>query len=189
MKADADDALVVRIRQRDDAAFKTLFDRYYPRVFSFVNRRLGDAGLAEEVVGDVFFEVWRSAEGFRGASKVSTWLFGIATYKSLEANRNRKRHKRAAVIPTQDEILNRAADEFDTMGQVEARSELRWIRGRIDGLPDGQKQVAVLSLFEGRSNDEIARELGISAGTVKSRLSRARRELRRRPPLRGEVRS
>ena len=184
-----DDALLARIRERDDTAFRTLFERYYARIFSFVERRLSDAGLSEEVTADVFFEVWRSAETFRGASKVSTWLFGIATFKCLEADRSRRRRKRSAVIPTRDEVLQRAPDERDTIGQVEARSELRWIRGRVDGLPEGQREVALLSLFEGRSNDEIARELGISAGTVKSRLSRARRELRRRPPLRGEARS
>jgi RNA polymerase sigma-70 factor (ECF subfamily) len=185
---DSDDALVARIRERDDEAFRTLFDRYYTRIFSFSNRRLNDAALCEEVTGDVFFEVWRSVDAFRGASKVSTWLFGIATFKCLEADRNRRRHKRAAVIPTQDEILQQAPDDFDTLGQVEARSELRAIRGRIDALPEGQREVALLALFEGRSNDEIASELGISSGTVKSRLSRARRELRGRPPLRGEAR-
>ncbi len=188
MKPDSDDALVARIRERDDAAFRLLFDRYYARIFSFSNRRLGDGALSEEVAADVFFEVWRSADAFRGASKVSTWLFGIATFKCLEADRNRRRHKRAAVIPTKDELLHQAADEFDTFGQIEARSELRWIRGKIDGLPEGQREVALLSLFEGRSNDEIATELGISCGTVKSRLSRARRELRQRAPLRGEAR-
>ncbi len=181
--------LVVRIRERDDVAFRTLFDRYYPRIFAFVVRRLSDGALAEEVTSDVFFEVWRSADGFRGDSKVSTWLFGIATYKCLEADRNRRRRKRSSVIPTQDEILHAAPDEFDTAGAIEARSELRAVRGQIEELPDGQRAVAVLALFDGRSTEEIAQELGISTGTVKSRLSRARRELRRRPPLRGEVRS
>ena len=183
-----DQTLIECIKQRDDAAFRSLFDLYYTRIFAFAQRRLNDVALSEEVTADVFFEVWRSAEGFRGASKVSTWLFGIATYKCLEADRNRRRHKRAAVIPTQDEILWRASDNVDAQATLEARSELRWIRGRIEALPEGQREVAELALFDGHSTDEIAERLGLSPGTVKSRLSRARRELRRRPPARGELR-
>ena len=184
----SDTALIECIKRGEDDAFRSLFDSYYARIFAFVQRRLKDMALAEEVTADVFFEVWRSAEGFRGASKVSTWLFGIATYKCLEADRNRRRHKRAAVIPTQDEILWRASDDTDAQAALEARSELRWIRTRIDALPEGQREVAELALFDGQSTEEIAQRLGLSPGTVKSRLSRARRELRRRPPMRGELR-
>ena len=183
-----DDELIDAIRERDDEAFRALFDRFYPRIFSFVLRRLNDAPLCEEVTADVFFEVWRSVASFRGASKVSTWLFGIATFKCLEADRNRRRYKRASVVSVQDELLQRAPDLRDPIAKLEARSELRWLRSRLDQLPEGQREVALLALLDGRSTDEIASELGISPGTVKSRLSRARRELRARPPLRGEVR-
>ena len=58
---DADRALIARVADEDEAAHRVLFDSYYPRVFSFVARRLGDESLSEEVVADVFFEVWRSA--------------------------------------------------------------------------------------------------------------------------------
>lgn len=183
-----DDRLIERIRSQDEMAFRELFDKYYPRVFAFVRRRLDDPALSEEVVGDVFFEVWRSAAVFRGASRVSTWIFGIATFKSLEADRNRRRLKRSTVVSTDDEILQQAPDQKGAVAYLEARSELRWIEQRIGNLSDSQRQVAELALLEGRSTEEIASQLGISTGTVKSRLSRARRELRPRPPRgRGEM--
>lgn len=176
-----DDALIERIRARDAAAFRTLFDRYYARLISFVQRRLADHELSEEVVADTFFEVWRGATGFRGASRVSTWLFGIATFKCREADRNRRRLKRASVVSAEPALLQAVGDDREILDQLEARSDLRWLHRRFDSLPDVQREVAELA-GEERSVDEMAGQLGVSPGTVKSRLSRARRSLRARPP-------
>lgn len=184
----ADDALIKRIQSRDHAAFRTLFDRYYARLFAFAERRLGDPALSEEVVADAFFEVWRGAPAFRGASRVSTWLFGIATFKCREADRNRRRLKRAYVVSAEPELLQAVSDDREIIDQLEARSDLRWLRRRFDQLPAVQREVAELA-GEEQSVDDMASELGVSSGTVKSRLSRARRALRRPPPsTRGEVR-
>jgi RNA polymerase sigma-70 factor (ECF subfamily) len=174
----ADRALLEQVIEQDSGAFRELFQRYYPRVFAFVQARLGDSGLSEETVADVFFEVWRSASGFRGASKVSTWIFGIATYKSLEADRNRRRLKRSAVVPTNIEVLHQFADDRDESATIEARDELRWFHEMLGALPDGQREVLELALVEGLDNQEIAAHLGVATGTVKSRLFRARNELR-----------
>lgn len=178
----SDDALLDAIGARDAAAFRSLYERYLPRVFSFVQRRVGDPSLSEEVVADVFFEIWRGAPSFRGSSRVSTWIFGIATFKSREADRNRRRLKRSSVVATPVEALHRVRDERDAAAALEARDELRWLRHRIRALPDGQRRIVELAVLEGRDTEEIADALGISHGTVKSRLSRARRELRGRPP-------
>jgi len=178
----SDEVLLEAVRARDPAAFRSLYERYLPRVFAFVQRRLGDPSLTEEVVADVFFEIWRGAPGFRGASRISTWIFGIATFKSREADRNRRRLKRSTVVATPVEALHRVRDERDAGAALEARDELRWLRHRIRSLPDGQRRIVELAVLEGRDTEEIAGELGISHGTVKSRLSRARRELRGRPP-------
>jgi RNA polymerase sigma-70 factor (ECF subfamily) len=179
-----DDALIERIRARDHSAFRTLFDRYYARVFAFAQRRLGDAELSEEVVADAFFEVWRGAPGFRGASRVSTWLFGIATFKCREADRNRKRLKRAYVVSAEPALLQAVSDDRAILDQLEARSDLRWLRRRFDSLPAMQREVAELAGQE-QSVDEMASRLRVSSGTVKSRVSRARRALRTAPPESG----
>jgi RNA polymerase sigma factor (sigma-70 family) len=183
-----DEVLMERIQKRDHAAFRALFDRYYARLFSFADRRLNDPGLSEEVVADAFFEVWRGAPGFRGASRVSTWLFGIATFKCREADRNRRRLKRAYVVSAEPALLQAVSDDREILDQLEARSDLRWLRSRFDALPEVQREVAELAGRE-QSVDDMASELGVSSGTVKSRLSRARRALRKSPPSsRGEAR-
>jgi RNA polymerase sigma-70 factor (ECF subfamily) len=183
-----DEVLIERIQKRDHVAFRALFDRYYARLFSFAQRRLSDAELSEEVVADAFFEVWRGAPSFRGASRVSTWLFGIATFKCREADRNRRRLKRAYVVSAEPALLQAVSDDQELIEQLEARSDLRWLRRRFDELPAVQREVAQLA-GEEQSVDDIAGKLGVSPGTVKSRLSRARRALRTPPPSsRGEVR-
>jgi DNA-directed RNA polymerase specialized sigma24 family protein len=83
----SDRALLARVVDRDQAAHRLIFERYYKRVLAFVRRRVNDDGLAEEVAADVFYEVWRNAAAYRGESPVTTWVFGIANLKALSARR------------------------------------------------------------------------------------------------------
>lgn len=174
----ADRILLSKVSERDEAAYRDLFQRYYPRVFAFVNRRLRDSDGSEEVVSDTFFEVWRGASRFEGKSQVSTWIFGIATFKCREAQRARSRLKRSSVISTPDEQLANYPDQRDPEARLIARDELRWAKHRLDDLPDGQRKVVELTAVDGESADAVAERLSLSTGTVKSRLSRARRQLR-----------
>ena len=177
--AASDDHLLDGIRARDSAALRALFQRYHRRVFHFVLRRLGDPGLAEEVVADVFFEVWRSIDHFAGASRPSTWIYGIAHFKSASAHRDRSRHKRASVVPTNIESLHRVADERSSGDRLDAREELRIVHRVLASLPEDQRTVLELAVIEGLPYDEIAERLGLPAGTIKTRVSRARGKLRR----------
>ena len=173
-----DAELLDRIREQDSAALRTLFQRYYTRVYWFVQRRLHDANLAEEVVADVFFEVWRSAHSFAGASRPSTWIFGIAHFKCVGAHRDRRRHKRASVIPTNVETLHRVADDHDVHERFAARDELRLVQEAIAVLPEEQRRVIELALIQGLPYEEIATQLQVPEGTVKTRVARARARLR-----------
>jgi RNA polymerase sigma-70 factor (ECF subfamily) len=175
----SDETLLERIRERDSAALRALFERYHTRVFHFAMRRLRDAGLAEEVVADVFYEVWRSVDHFQGASRPSTWIFGIANFKSAGAHRDRRRHKRAAVVPTNVESLHRIADDRDAGARLAARQELGLVRRALASLPAEQREVIELALVEGLPYEEIATRLGVAEGTVKTRVARARARLRR----------
>lgn len=177
--ADGDEALIARIRERDSGALRALFHRYQGRVFHFVLRRLGDPGLAEEVVADVFFEVWRSVDHFAGASRPSTWIFGIAHFKATGAHRDRTRLKRAAVVPTNVEFLHGVADDTDADARLAAREDLGRVRQVLESLPDDQREVLELAVLEGLPYEEIADRLGVPEGTVKTRVSRARTRLRR----------
>ena len=170
--------LIQRIAQRDVSAHRTLFDRYYRRVFGMVRRRLDDDALAEEVVSDVFFEIWRGAEAFRGDSQVSTWIFGIAHFKILTAVRRKTSKAASAVIPTKIETLHRFASESPPTQELESRELLRDALRAIDRLPEGQREALRLAAVEGWDYSEIAEHLGVTENTVKTRVSRARARLR-----------
>jgi len=148
-------------------------------VFHFVMRRLQDPSLAEEVIADVFFEVWRSVEHFAGASRPSTWIFGIAHFKATGAHRDRSRHKRASVIPTNVESLHRVPDDGDADARLIARDELRSVERVLNALPAEQRELIELALVEGLPYEQIAHRLGVPEGTVKTRVARARARLRR----------
>jgi RNA polymerase sigma-70 factor (ECF subfamily) len=173
-----DPALIERVKSQDARAHRVLFDRYYARVLSFLQRRLRDRELAEETAADVFFEIWRNAVAFRGASLASTWIFGIAHFKCLEADRRRRRMKRSQVLPTNVEFLHRVADPRDLVNDLGVRAELRQVQGMLARLPVEQRATVELALIEGLGYDEIAARLGVPEGTIKARVARARARLR-----------
>lgn len=164
---------------QDHSAFRTLFDRYYPRVFVFVRRRVDDEELAREVTSDVFLEVWSNAANFRGESKISTWVFGIARFKCMEAIRLRSRFKRSRVIATKDEVISEVPDPRDSGTNLDARQDLRRVATLVQRLPEEQRLALEMTVLDGLPIEEIARRQNVSRGTVKTRVSRARRGLRR----------
>ena len=175
-----DRRLLAGIRQGNEEAFQDLFRSYYGRVQAFVLGRVSDAQLAQEIAGDVFFEVWRSAERFRGESRVSSWLFGIAHYRCLAALRERRAAKRSRVIPTGIEYLQAVPDSSQGPERIDSREELQMVMDEIERLPENYRAVAELALVEGLSHDQIADKLGIRPDNVRTRVSRARAQLRRR---------
>jgi len=178
--ADAHDAeLLGRVAGGDLEAFRSLFARFYPRIFAFVQRRLRDPSLVEDTVIEVFYEVWRSAGRFRGESRASTYLCGIAHFKALAALRAQGRSKRSAVLPTDPEILSQAADPDDLVSRLEGRDDVRRVRAALATLSDGHREAVELAFLDGLPYAEIAERLGIAEGTVKTRVARARAQLRR----------
>jgi RNA polymerase sigma-70 factor, ECF subfamily len=85
----SDEALIKAIADGDRRAMQTLFQRHHVRVYRFVQRLTNDASVAEDLVSDVFMDVWRQADGFKAQSQVSTWLMSIARHKALSALRRR----------------------------------------------------------------------------------------------------
>ena len=165
--------------RRDREAYRALFDRYYPRVFVFVRRRLEDQELAREITSDVFLEVWASAPTFRGESKISSWIFGIARFKCLEALRQRGRLKRSRVIATEDEVIAQVPEERASATQLDAREDLRRLGRMLDRIPSDQRDALLWTVIEGQSLEEVAERQRGTRETVKTRVSRARRALRR----------
>lgn len=172
--ADPDLSLIEGIAAGRREALGLLYQRHAAALFRFIVQRLaGDAPLAEEVLQDVMLAVWQGAAGFRGDSRLLTWLFGIAHRQALQARRKRAgqlRRELAADLP------QGAADgQFQA---AELRADTTALRAAVAELPDDMRAALQLTLVEGLSCSEAAEVLGVATGTVKSRLFRGRSLLR-----------
>ena len=158
----------------DERAFAELHRRYAAVVFSFVLARTTDRGAAEEVSADVWLGCWRSARAFRGDSQVLTWLLGIAKRQIW----THARRRRIPTAPLDEEIENLADDADDPAGLVAAAASVDELVAALRSLPEDLAEVVDLAWLHELPYAQIASTLGIPAGTVKSRVSRARRILK-----------
>ena len=163
----ADERSLLQIAAGDRGAFARLFESYYPRLFRFLFRFTRSHGASEELANDVLLTVWNDAAKFRGDSKVSTWIFGIAYRKALASNRQRKSNWVA--LEDEHAVADHAGERFE---------ESDWVRHGIEALPDKQRLTIMLVYFLGMSCEETALATGVPANTVKTRMFHARRKLK-----------
>lgn len=163
----ADVRLLQRVAEHDGGAFEALFDTYHPRLFSFLFRLTRSHGAAEELANDVMLTLWKDADRFRGESKVSTWIFGIAYRQALAHLRKRK----FKLVPFVEE--DAAVDESGA--QIERED---WVRRGVEKLPPKQKLTVMLVYFLGLSCEETAKACGVPVSTVKTRMFHARRKMK-----------
>jgi len=176
-EGDAADApeLLERLRAGDARAFEELVTTHQHRVFGVALRMLGSAAEAEEVAQETFIRAHRSLAEFRGDARLSTWLYTIVSRLCL--NRLASGDRRA--VRGGEEILLRVADERGGPDAGAERGELEAALHRaIAELPEERRVVIVLRDLEGLSYEEIAQALSLELGTVRSRLHRARTDLR-----------
>lgn len=170
---DPDWALIRAMADGDVRALNEVYARYGPMLMGFLNARLGNRELAEEVVQDVMLAVWDSARTFEARSKVKTWLLVIARNRAINATRRKK-------LPLIDisQIFNLKSDDTGPMEVVVRHEAQDRVRSAIQQLPDGQREVLVLVFYHQLTGPEVAEVLDISEGTVKSRLHRAKENLK-----------
>ncbi len=172
--ADAPDFLD-RLRAGDAGAFEEFVATHQHRVFGVALRMLGAAAEAEEVAQEAFLRAHRSLGEFRGEAKLSTWLYTIVSRLCL--NRLASGDRRA--VRHGEEILLRVADTGSGPATQAERGELEEALHRAIGeLAEERRIVIILRDLEGLSYEEIAVALGLELGTVRSRLHRARMELK-----------
>ena len=174
------EALLARARRGDERAFAHLVRLHQDRIFDLLLRMLGDRAEAEDVAQEVFLAFHRALPGFRGDSRISTWLFRSAKNHCL--NRMKHRARRAADRHVALEELPEAqtAGGIETPERaLERRRQAARVQAAIDALPEEQRWVVVLREIEGCSYEEVAEILDQPVGTVKSRLHRARLALAR----------
>ena len=164
-----------RLRQGDPGAFEELVIAYQHRVFGVALRMLGNAAEAQDVAQEVFLRVHRALGGFRGDAKLSTWLYAITSRLCLTRLGAGERR----LLRYGEETLARLPDLQADPGREVERSELEAALHRaIAELSDERRIVVVLRDLEGLSYQEIAAALDLELGTVRSRLHRARLDLK-----------
>jgi len=164
---------VERLRAGDPGAFEELVRSYQHRVFGVAVRMLGNAAEAEEIAQEVFLRVHRSVSEFRGEAKLSTWLYAITSRLCLNRLQSgERRHRHAGEEALADVPAGEAGGELER-NEVETA-----LRQAIAALPEERRIVVVLRDVEGLSYEEIARTLDLEPGTVRSRLHRARMDLK-----------
>ena len=167
--------LVERLKAGEPRAFEDLVRAYQHRVFGVALRMLGARADAEDVAQEVFLRVHRAIGRFRGEAKLSTWLYGIASNLCLNrlASADRKRRH-----PDDEAVMRAVSGTGDAAGAVERSEVEAALHQAIAELPDDRRIVVVLRDLEGLSYDEIAQALELEPGTVRSRLHRARLDLK-----------
>ena len=178
-------ALVQAAREGDIAAFETLLKRYDRNVFRIANHITQNREDAEDVVQDAFLKAYQKLDQFQGNSKFYTWLVRIAVNEALMKLRKRKASKTVSIdedVETEEGFVPREVTDWSPNPEQQYKqAELSDILEKtIQGLPAGFRTVFVLRDVEGLSTEETADALGLSVPAVKSRLLRARLQLRER---------
>ena len=167
-----DEALVRSIAHGDKRAMQVLFARHNVRVYRFIARLLGDSAPAEDLVSEVFLDVWRKAQQFEGRSQVSTWLLGIARYKALT-------HLRRRTVDQLDEEAAHAIEDPADSPQcvLEKKDEGVLLRKALMKLSRAHREIIDLIYYHERSMEEVSEILQIPEATVRTRMFYARKRL------------
>lgn len=166
--------IIARARRGDADAFEQLVVAYREQVFRLALRMCGSEADADEVAQEAFLSAWKALPNFRGESQFSTWLYQLTTHAAIDLMRREKRQIAAADIT---EVS--AADPAPSPQQQAEQSEQREIvRDAILQLAPEQREVVVLRFMEELSYEEIGAVLKLPSGTVKSRLNRAKAQLK-----------
>jgi RNA polymerase sigma-70 factor, ECF subfamily len=158
------------------SAFEVLYERYERRVFNYVRTFLRQSTIAEDVVIDTMTAVWHGARNFTQASRVSTWIFGIARHKALDAVRKAGSHPDPLPLDQSEEPIDTDEDPSATM---EHGHTAQLMLRAIARLSEDHREILRLAFYEDLPYEEIATLLSIPDNTVKTRVFYAKQQLRR----------
>lgn len=178
-----EELLVRKAKQGDSDAFEELMQDYFKRIYNIALRMAGNADDAADMTQEIMLKLFRNIGAFKGNSKLSTWIYRVATNTCLDELKKIRRHPAVSInaeIDTGDgEFLREVEDTSPTPEQSAQQHELRdMVAAAITRLSPDHRAAIVLRDIRGFSYDEIARILGCSEGTIKSRISRARTQLK-----------
>jgi RNA polymerase sigma-70 factor (ECF subfamily) len=172
MQSTADEVLIGRIANGDRLAMQVLYARHHVRVFRFVARLVRDDSTAEDLISEVFLDVWRQAGRFEGRSSASTWMLAIARFKALSALRRRPDEE---LDEDSAAAIEDGSDDPEIALEKKDKSAL--IRKCLAGLSAQHREVVDLAYYHDKSVEEVAEIVGIPENTVKTRMFYARKRL------------
>ena len=168
----SDQAMIAGIRGGREEAMAQLYDRYSSIVYSVALRVLGDTGAAEDILQDVFMQLWRKPESFdANRGNLAPWLAVIARHRAIDALRRRK--------PEMDVSEVVIALDLDLEEEAGRKIAIEKVRAALAAMPAEQRKAVELAFFEGLTHSEVAAKTGEPLGTVKTRIRGALQSLRK----------
>lgn len=175
----ADEILIEKCKRGDTNSFEILVLKYQRRIFNLIFRLTNELEVVEDIAQEVFLKAYNAINDFKGKSSFSTWIYRIAVNTSLNYIKSNKRHQHKSLDDDPPEKYNLISNNLSDIELFIERQELsKKIEEAIGSLNHEQKTIFVLRDVEGLSYEEIGKILDCPSGTVRSRLFRARRELR-----------
>ncbi len=175
LKKYSESELVSLLQNHDKQAFNYLYDNYSEALFGVIYRMVEDKELAEDILQDVFVKIWNNFSNYNNLKgRLFTWMLNITRNLTIDTLRSKGYKKQSKIRNTENSVNNfvdhsSGADRFDSLG----------IRKHLAHLKNDQKQIIDLAYFSGFTQDEIAKQLSIPLGTVKTRMRTAIIELRK----------
>ena len=174
VRGESDSRILADARQGSERAFRKLVDRYHPLAYAVVRGVLGDRPDVEDVVQDVFVRVYRGLRGFRGDSKLSTWVYTIARNEAVNATR-----KRTPGGESLEDVVLATPEESRPDEQYRRKAEREHIERCLSELDEDYRVALELRYMGEMSYQEIAETMELPIGTVKTYIHRAKIELKR----------
>lgn len=179
---DDDLEIVNRVKAGDSAAFSELVHKYKKPILNLIYRLMGSADEAEDLAQEAFLRAYRGLSKFEARAKFFTWLYRIAMNVALRARKRRSRYSfeslEQKVENGSSEMRRAIATSSGPSSKMEKREMQEIVKKAIGQLPDEQRSVVILYRYENLSYEEISKVLNVSLPAVKSRLHRARKNLK-----------
>jgi RNA polymerase sigma-70 factor (ECF subfamily) len=172
MQTTSDEVLIARIAGGDRLAMQVLYARHHVRVYRFVLRLVRNEATAEDLISDVFLDIWRQAGKFEGRSAPSTWMLSIARFKALSALRRRPDEELDE--ETAERVEDHADDPETALAKKDKGSALRQCLARLS---TDHREIIDLVYYHEKSVEDVAAIVGIPESTVKTRMFYARKKL------------
>jgi RNA polymerase sigma-70 factor, ECF subfamily len=172
----AEQELLISVSEGDIRAFETLYHQYEKRVFQYVCSFLRDSAMAEEVVADTMLAVWQGAGQCAHTSRVSTWIFGIARHKALDAVRRYVRRQQDLELDHTADLPQHGPNAIDRIHREQVATLTQEAMSRLS---QEHREILRLVYDEELPYEDIASLLSIPSNTVKTRVFYAKRQLKR----------